>query len=497
MALFPFCVDLRGKKGLIVGGGALALRKIETLTPFKPSLRVVGPEILPEILELAEKGEIDVEKRPFAPEDLDDLTFLVIATNDSRLNRQIAEAARSKVALINVVDSAEESTFCFPALVAREKLTIAVSTSGASPTAAADLRDQIESALPENIDLILEQLAQTREEVKRVVADPEKRKAVFAALYRESVSRARPLTRNETDALLKRLGVSQIEETRREEFADAPTRQGGVAIVGAGSGDASLITRAGYDAIRNADAILYDELLDKSLLDAAPVLAEKIPVGKRATGYYESQESINALMIKLAREGKRVVRLKGGDPFLFGRGGEEIRAALDADVPFEVVPGVTSALYVPMVAGVPVTYRGLSRSVHIIAASRANHEFNAEIRRCAELKGTIVLLMGLKRLENIARELVGAGMSSDTPVAVAQGGCVGATVVARGTLSDIVKKTREAQIQPPAVVVVGEVARLDLRGEPRLRDDDYGARDRYDVASDSLSLNADSENKTV
>ena len=472
MASFPFCVDLRGKKGLIVGGGALALRKIETLAPFKPSLRVVAPELLHEILELAEKGEIDVEKRPFAPEDLDDLTFLVIATNDPGLNRQIAKTARPKVALINVVDSAEESTFCFPALIAREKLTVAVSTSGASPTAAADLRDQIERELPKDVDLILEQLARTREEIKRVVAEPEKRKAVFSALYRESVSRARPLTRDETDAVLKRLGVSRIDSARDFAHAEKTTlREGRVAIVGAGSGDASLITRAGFDAIRNGDVVLYDELLDKSLLDVSPVRAEKIPVGKRATGYYESQESINALMVKLAREGKRVVRLKGGDPFLFGRGGEEIRALLDANVPFEIVPGVTSALYVPMLAGVPVTYRGLSRSVHIIAASRADHEFNAEIRKCAELKGTIVLLMGLKRLENIARELVGAGMSSDTPVAVARGGCVGATVVARGTLSDIVEKTRALRIQPPAVIVVGEVAGLDLRA-PRCSNGD-------------------------
>ena len=355
MATFPFCVDLRGKKGLIVGGGTLALRKIEALAPFEPSLRVVAPELLPEILEMAKSGRIDVEKRPFAFEDLDDLTFLVLATNDAKLNRRIADVARPKIALINVVDSAEESTFCFPALIARKKLTIAVSTAGASPTAAAEIRDQIEKALPENIDLILEWLAETRDEIKRDVPDPEKRKAVFASLYRETVARGRPLTRNEADATLRRLGVPRREEASDEPRAEETKRKGVVAIVGAGSGDASLVTRYGFDVIRRCDVVLYDELLDKALLDAAPVCAERIPVGKRATGYYESQETINALMIKLAREGKRVVRLKGGDPFLFGRGGEEVRALLAADVSFEVVPGVTSALYVPTLAGVPVT----------------------------------------------------------------------------------------------------------------------------------------------
>ena len=467
MATFPFCIDLHGKKGLIVGGGAIALRKIEALAPFGSCLRVVAPDILPEILELAKRGMIDVEKRPFASEDLDGLTFLVLATDDSKLNRRIADAARPKIALINVVDSPDDSTFYFPALIAREKLTVAVSTSGTSPTAAAEIRDQIEKAFPENIDVILEWLAETRGEIKRAIPEPERRKAVFAALYRETVARARPLTRDEINAVLRRVGDAALDETRGESLTEKGPCKGFVAIVGAGSGDASLITRAGFDAIRRCDAILYDELLDKALLDAVPSCAERIPVGKRAGGRYESQETINALMIKLAREGKRVARLKGGEPFVFGRGGEEAQALLDADVPFEVVPGITSALYIPMVAGMPVTYRGLSRSVHIIAASRADHEFNDDIRKCAQLRGTIVLLMGLNRLESIVRELVGAGMASDVPVAVAQGGRLGETIVARGTLNDIVEKTRAMRIQPPAVIVVGEIARLDLRAPRR------------------------------
>ena len=464
MAMFPFYVDLRGKKGLVVGGGALARRKIEALLPFKPMLRVVANDLSPEIVELAKRGEIVVEEREFAYEDLDDEpSFLIIATNDSELNRKIANEARPIVPWINVVDSPEDSTFYFPALIARKKLTIAVSTAGASPTVAADIRDRIEETLPENIEEVIEWLADIRAEVKERVATPELRKVVFASLYHETVARKRPLTRNEIEAILRRVGDVQDKETRSVERSLEQDAPGCVTIVGAGCGDASLITLRGLDAIRKCDAILYDELIDKTLLSYAPHYAERIPVGKRAGEYYERQETINSLLVALARSGKRVVRLKGGDPYLFGRGGEEARALLESKTPFDVVPGVTSAIYIPMEAGVPVTYRGLSRSVHIIAASNSEREFNEDIRRVASTSGTVAILMGTKRLDRITRELIEGGMRADTPVAVVRGGCAGPLVVLRGTLSDIVERTRECNLTAPTVIVVGEVARLDLR----------------------------------
>lgn len=472
MAMFPFYVDLRGKKGLVVGGGALALRKIETLLPFEPNLTVVATDLAREIVELAKRGEIVAKEREFSDDDLnDELNFLIIATNDSELNRKIANKARATVPQINVVDSPEESNFYFPALIVRKKLTIAVSTAGASPTAATDIRDRIEEYLPENIDEVIEWLADIRDEIKERVTPPERRKAVFASLYREAVARARILTRNEIEAILRRVGDVRSEETYSGEQAAEQVAIGRVTIVGAGCGDASLITLRGLDAIRNCDAILYDELIDKTLLHHAPLHAERIPVGKRAGEYYERQETINSLLVALARSGKRVVRLKGGDPYLFGRGGEEARTLLESHTPFEVVPGVTSAIYIPMEAGVPVTYRGLSRSVHIVAASSSGREFNDAIRRIASISGTLVLLMGTKRLSRITRELIEAGMRADTPVAIVRGGCAGALTVLRGTLEDVVERAREHNLAPPTVIVVGEVARLDLRspyGLPRL-----------------------------
>lgn len=233
-------------------------------------------------------------------------------------------------------------------------------------------------------------------------------------------------------------------------------------IVGAGCGDFDLITMRGAEYIRHCDVLVYDSLIDVSLLGFAPETAEKICVGKRSGRHSEKQENINEILVKKAREGKTVVRLKGGDPFVFGRGGEEIETLKNADIPFDIVPGISSSIAVPELAGIPVTHRNLSRSVHIITGHTAQDTLLENIKKCAETDGTLVFLMGLRNLPDIVKNLIRNGKSEDTPVAVVSNGACAKNQTVRGTLSTICENVKSAEVVPPVVIVVGETAKFDF-----------------------------------
>ena len=242
---------------------------------------------------------------------------------------------------------------------------------------------------------------------------------------------------------------------------------GKVYLVGAGCGKADLITARGLRLLQRCGAVVYDDLIDKTLLDEAPAEAERIYMGKRAGRHSAGQQEINERLTGLARQGKMVVRLKGGDPYIFGRGGEEMQALLEADVPCEMVPGISSALGIPAQAGIPVTCRGVSRSVHIIVGHTADTPDGLPaLEQLAGLEGTLVFLMGLGRLTEIAARLIGAGMPPETPAAVLAGGSAPAQITVRGTLNDIARKTAAAVVPPPAVIVVGAAAALELTVPP-------------------------------
>ncbi len=237
---------------------------------------------------------------------------------------------------------------------------------------------------------------------------------------------------------------------------------GHVYLIGAGCGRWDLITLRGLRLLQRCDVVVYDDLIDPTLLSAAPAQAEKIYMGKRQGKHSANQEEISQTLIRLAREGKRVARLKGGDPFVFGRGGEEMLALMEAGIPCEEVPGITSPVAIPAGAGIPVTHRGLSRSFHVITAHTAAHGLPQDLDKLAALSGTLVFLMGLSRLDDLARGLMEAGKDPNTPAAVISGGCAPKPMAVRGTLSDIAQKAVQAGVEPPAIILVGEVAALEL-----------------------------------
>lgn len=439
MAWFPFFTELSGREGLIVGGGTVAQRKIRKLLPFGPRLTVVAPEIQPQIREIS---GLTLLERPFQPEDMkNNLAFVIAATDDSEENHAIAAACRERKIPVNVVDDPKACTFLFPALVHRGKLTVGISTGGASPTAAVRLKEEIGDLLPEGYGEILDFLEEKRPEVKKLV--PEKKHAgTMKRLCEECLKQGGPLT----------------EEDYLQILRDTKDRKGKVALVGAGCGKADLLTLRAMRLLRSCDAVVYDDLIDPEILNMAPESARRIYMGKRSGAHSASQEAISQTLITLAREGLNVVRLKGGDPFVFGRGGEEALALKEAGIPVTVVPGISSAIAIPGEAGIPVTHRRLSREVHIITAHTADEGGN--YGRYGALEGTLVFLMGLSRLEAIATQLIAGGKSPETPAAVISGGNAPIRQTVRGTLGDIAVRAKD--VRAPAVIVVGDVAGLGL-----------------------------------
>lgn len=439
MAWFPFFTELSGREGLIVGGGTVALRKIRKLLPFGPRLTVVAPEIQPQIREIS---GLTLLERPFQPEDMkNNLAFVIAATDDSEENHAIAAACRERKIPVNVVDDPKACTFLFPALVHRGKLTVGISTGGASPTAAVRLKEEIGDLLPEGYGEILDFLEEKRPEVKKLV--PEKKHAgTMKRLCEECLKQGGPLT----------------EEDYLQILRDTKDRKGKVALVGAGCGKADLLTLRAMRLLRSCDAVVYDDLIDPEILGMAPESARRIYMGKRSGVHSASQEEISRTLVELGREGLNVVRLKGGDPFVFGRGGEEALALKEAGIPVTVVPGISSAIAIPGEAGIPVTHRRLSREVHIITAHTADEGGN--YGRYSALEGTLVFLMGLSRLEAIASQLIAGGKSPETPAAVISGGNAPIRQTVRGTLGDIAVRAKD--VRAPAVIVVGDVAGLEL-----------------------------------
>lgn len=444
MAYFPFFIDLEGREGLIVGGGTVALRKIQKLLPYGPRLTVAAPEILPEIEALP---GVALLRRAFEPAMLEGKFFAIAAAGDSGVNHAVAALCRERGVPVNVVDDKERCTFLFPALVKRGDLSIGVSTSGTSPSAAVWAKRQIASKIPEDFGGLLAYLGTLRPVVRERIADEKQHGAVFARLFNVCLETGFPLEKDALEAVL----------------AGAP-EMGKVYLTGAGCGAADLITVRGIRLLERCDAVVYDDLLSPELLEAVPEHAERLYVGKRRGRHSMAQEDINNLLISKAREGKMVVRLKGGDPFVFGRGGEEALALQAAGIEWEYVPGVTSAVAVPGGAGLPVTHRGVSRSFHVATAHTADTDggLPEDLEALAGLRGTLVFLMGLSRLETLVCRLTGAGLSPETPAAVISGENAPRPMAVRGTLRDIAGKVREAGAEAPAVIVIGGTAGMDL-----------------------------------
>ncbi|HMK12654.1 MAG TPA: uroporphyrinogen-III C-methyltransferase [Acidimicrobiales bacterium] len=425
MTLYPVMLNVAGRDCLVVGGGRVALRKVEGLVSAGAHVTVVAPEVDASIDELAAR----VERRAYERGDAARFRLVITTTDDPAVNAAVFDDAEAAGVWVNSADDVEHCSFTLPAVHRDGAVTVAVSTDGQSPAFAAWLRDRVRDTMPVGLGAVVDALATERRDLH-----------------------ARGKTSEGRDW-----------RARIDDLVDS-ARAGTVHLVGAGPGDPELLTLRAARLLSAADVVVHDALADTQVLDLVPDDVERIDVGKRP-GRPVPQELINDLLIQLAHRHRTVVRLKGGDPFLFGRGGEEALALRDAGVPFEVVPGITSAIAAPAVAGVPVTQRGVSASVTIVTGHRRfGDEDETDWDALARVGGTIVVLMGVAERASIARRLMGGGLSPDTPVAAVRYGTRPEQEVARTTLGAL----GDTPIEAPAAIVIGAVAGLDLSISPAL-----------------------------
>jgi len=460
-------VDLKDKTVLIAGGGSVALRKLQKLTPYGVSPTVVAPDILPE---LAAVPGVKLHRRTFRPSDLRPRPVLVIAaTNDRKVNRYISMLCKKRHIPVNVADDPALCSFVFPALVQRGEFSAGISTGGASPTAAVYFKERLTELLPENLEELLVWLRSKRQAIKASIPEPERRAAFLRRLFDACIGQTDPFAAN--SATQSRIN----DELSRAVKSDSPPTDetlekiisppvGSVALVGAGCGRADLITLRGLRLLKRCQAVVYDDLIDDALLHAAPESSLRIYMGKRSGSHAASQSEIEQKLIELAQAGLQVVRLKGGDPYLFGRGGEEMLSLKAAGIPCMEVPGIPSAIGIPAEAGIPVTHRGISRSLHIVTAHTADTPdgLPEDFDMLAGLSGTLVFLMGLKQLPLIAARLMAAGKDGNTPGAVISGGNAPHPAFVRAPLAGLAEAAENAGVTAPAVILVGDVAGLDL-----------------------------------
>ena len=477
MTFYPVFLNLRGRRAVVIGGGAVAEQKVLGLLAAGAHVTVVSPETTPRLEELAAAGGIDLRRRPYRTGDLAGAWLAIAGTDDRAANAQVwAEAEREGV-LLNAVDDLDHCSFIAPAIHREGDITVAVSTAGKSPALAARLRQRVARLVGPAEARLCELLGALRPELAARVPDSRARTALWYRLVDSDVIEF--VRRGDMEGARERVDelVDDVEphesrlKPRLGPAAEAALPVYGqcrvaglpatVYLVGAGPGDPGLITAKGLEILRSADVIVYDRLVAPSLVSQAPPSAERVFVGKRphGGGAERAQDGINALLVDRALRGLTVVRLKGGDPFVFGRGAEECEALHAAGVPFQVVPGVTSAIAVPAAAGIPVTHRRLASAFAVVTGHECDGVSNLDWEALARVP-TLVVLMGLSALPEITARLLEHGADPDTPAAAIASGTLPAQRVVVATLATLAERVAEEGLEAPVTVVIGEVVQV-------------------------------------
>lgn len=453
MDYLPVFLRLGAEPAVVVGGGRVAARKAEWLARAGAHVTVIAPELLPELQAQVGLGRLRHCAASFAPEHLDGAALVVAATDEPAVNLAVSDAARVRGIPVNVVDQAELSTFIFPAIVDRSPLIVAVSSAGAAPVLARRVRESLEALLPARLGALARFMGERRRQVRRALGALARR-AFWESIVSGPVAE-RLLSGEEAaaeQAFARELLSSQLSSARAAG-ARAP---GEVYLIGAGPGDPDLLTLRALQLLQQADVILYDRLVPEAILERARRDAERIFVGKEV-GDSAQQQRINELLVRLARQGKRVARLKGGDPLVFGRGGEELEVLTAHGIPWRVVPGITAALGAAAAAGMPLTHRGLSHSVTLVTG---HADATLDWRTLAGADRTVVFYMGVRQLPRIVTRLRAAGAASTLPAALIERASLPGQRVLRARLADIALLARRERAAAPAVLIVGPVAAL-------------------------------------
>jgi uroporphyrin-III C-methyltransferase/precorrin-2 dehydrogenase/sirohydrochlorin ferrochelatase len=457
MDYLPIFLDLRARRCLLVGGGEVAARKTDLLLQAGAEVHAVAPQLGQAMQALVDAGRIAYRAGEFQKSDLDGAQLVIAASDNRSVNARAAELADSRGVPVNVVDDPALCRFIMPAIVDRSPVVAAVSTGGTSPVLARLIRGRLEALIPAAFGRLAALAGEFRDPAKARITNTTQRRRFWEGVLSGPIAEMIYAGREQDarESLTKALDA--IDDTG--DTADNGTT-GEVYLVGAGPGDPDMLTFRALRLMQQADVVVHDRLVSQRVLDLTRRDAPRIYAGKKRSDHALPQESINALLVRLAREGKRVLRLKGGDPFIFGRGGEEIETLASERIPFQVVPGITAAAGCSAYAGIPLTHRDHAQSCVFVTGHLKDGTVALDWKHLIQPHQTIVIYMGLVGLPVICRELIGHGMAADTPAALVEHGTTEDQRVFTATLATLSETVEKAEVRAPTLIIIGSVVRL-------------------------------------
>ena len=448
---FPVFLDLKNRHCLIIGGGSVATRKVENLLNANAHIIVISPECSDDLAQLANENKITLIQREYEDADIIRAFLVVAATDNADVNADIAKACDKANIMVNVADNPELCSFIFPSILDRSPVTVAVSTGGASPVLARQLRMKLETMIPSACGHLAAITEEYRQKVKEHFPQQKQRKKFWENALKGTFSE---LVYAGQDASARAL----LDDLLAKGQDENPI--GEVYLVGAGPGDPDLLTFKAVRLMQQADVMVYDRLVSKPILDMANKNAERLYVGKEKDNHAVPQDKINDLLVELAQQGKRVLRLKGGDPFIFGRGGEEIETLAEKQIPFQVVPAITAASGCSSYAGIPLTHRDYAQSVTFATGHLKDGSINLNWQQLTQKNHTIVFYMGLTGISVISEQLQAHGLSGDTPAALIEQGTTRNQRVHIGTVATLPQLVIDSGVRAPTLTIIGEVVQL-------------------------------------
>lgn len=451
MNTLPLFFNLSNQSVLIIGGGDVAHRKASLMAQAGANIVLIAKHIKPDLFELLKDHRHAIKQKEYEATDLNkSFVIVIVATNNHELNTRIYQDAKAHFLLVNVVDTPQLCDFIFPAIIDRNPIMIGVSSNGKSPVLARLIRAKIESLIPPAISKTAQLAGEYRDKIKAKLPNITERRRFWESIFAHVLADgANPIT--DSKQLLQQLHDFNQQITNK---------QGEVYIVGAGAGNADLLTFKALRLMQQADIVLYDALIPSQILDLCRRDSDKIFVGKKRRHHSKSQDEINQMLVSFAQAGKRVLRLKGGDPFVFGRGGEEMLACQKAKIPYVVVNGITSALAASAGAGIPLTHRKIATSVRFLTAFFDDHSSLHELKSLYHPDETLVFYMGLHALSDLVENLIKSGIASNTPIAIISNASLDNECVLSGQLNTICAKQQIHQLPAPAIIIIGKVVNL-------------------------------------
>ncbi len=452
MDFFPIFMDLDGRDCLVVGGGSVAARKTGLLVRAGACVEVVAPALCPKLQQQLDDGKISHSPREFDDGDIEGKVLVIASTDQPAVNQRVSELAKQQNIPVNVADQPELCSFIVPSIIDRSPVQVAVSTGGHSPVLARLLRARLESYVPAAYGRLAKLVESFRDQVKQRFSRVEQRRQFWENALQGEVAELLFAGRDD-------IARNQLQSAL-ENSEDDPHPVGEVYLVGSGPGDPDLLTFRALRLLQMADVVVYDRLVAPPIIELARRDAERIYVGKERDNHALSQENINQLLVRLAKEGKRVVRLKGGDPFIFGRGGEEIETLMENGVTFQVVPGITAASGCATYSGIPLTHRDYAQSVVFSTGHLKDGTVDLNWKALAHTNQTIVFYMGLHGVRVVSEQLIAHGLPPTTPVALVQQGTTQNQRVVVTRLDKLEQTVKDEAIKPPTIIIVGNVVEL-------------------------------------